>query len=64
MALIETLKQEVAANRITPKTHILHLCNDISSWSLVQFPVLTGINDDPIEIHHDPNNLWEGGSRA
>ncbi len=64
MKLIDTLHQEVAANRITSKTHILHLCNDISSWSLVQFPVLTGINDDPIELHHDPNNLWEGGSRV
>ena len=26
--------------------------------------MLTGINDDPIEDQHDPNNLWEGGSRV
>ena len=26
--------------------------------------MLTGINDDPLEYQHDPNNLWEGGSRV
>lgn len=62
--LIDLLEKEIAAGRITTATHILHLANDISSWSLVQFPVLTGINDDPLEYQHDPNNLWEGGSRV
>ncbi len=64
MLLIAKLQEEIRAGRITTATHILHICNDISSWSLVQFPVLTGINDDPLEYRHDPNNLWEGGSRV
>jgi hypothetical protein len=62
--LMRVLDGERQAGLVTPKTHILHLCDSISSWSLVQFPVFTGINDDPIELHHDPNNQWEGGSRV
>ena len=62
--LIDVLNQEIAAGRITPATHILHLTNTISSWSMVQFAIMTGINDDPIEYEHDPNNQWEGGSRV
>ncbi len=64
MNLIKVLDSEVAAGRITFATHVLHLCQSISSWTMVQFPVLTGINNDPIEYEHDPNNLWEGGSRV
>jgi len=64
MNLNKLLESEVAAGRITPATHILHLCEDISAWTMLQFSVLTGINDDPIEEQHDPNNLWEGGSRV
>jgi hypothetical protein len=65
MNLIKVLDSEVAAGRITSATHILHLCTNVSQWwSLIEFPVLTGINDDPIEYQHDPNNLWEGGSRV
>ena len=64
MNLIKVLDGEVEAGRITPTTHVLHLCESISVWSMVQFSVLTGINDDPIELEHDPNNLWEGGSRV
>ncbi len=64
MNLVRLLESEVAAGRITHDTHILHLCDSISVWSMVQFSVLTGINDDPIEYQHDPNNLWEGGSRV
>jgi hypothetical protein len=62
--LIDVLNQEIAAGRITPATHILHLTATISSWSMVQFAIMTGINDDPIEYDHDPNNQWEGGSRV
>jgi hypothetical protein len=54
----------VAAGRITMATHVLHVCQSISVWTMQQFSVLTGINDDPIEYQHDPNNLWEGGSRV
>jgi hypothetical protein len=64
MGLLKVLEKEIAAGRITVRTHILHLCENISSWSLVQFPIFTGINDDPIEIQHDPRNLYEGGSRV
>jgi hypothetical protein len=64
MPLINRLEQEIRDGYITTSTHVLHICSDISSWSLVQFPVLTGINDDPLEYNHDPNNLWEGGSRV
>jgi hypothetical protein len=62
--LIDVLNHEIAAGRITPATHILHLTGTISSWSMVQFAIMTGINDDPIEYQHDPNNQWEGGSRV
>ena len=62
--LIKVLNNEITAGRITLNTHILHLTDSISSWSLVQFSVLTGVNDDPLEYRHDPNNLWEGGSRV
>ncbi len=64
MALWKVLEDEIAAGRITAATHVLHLCENVSSWSLVQFSIFTGINDDPMEIQHDPNNLWEGGSRV
>jgi len=65
MNVIKVLDGEVAAGRITPATHVLHLCTNVSQWwSLLEFPVFTGINDDPIEDQHDPNNLWEGGSRV
>ena len=64
MPLIDRLEQEIRDGYVTTATHVLHICTDISSWSLFQFPVLTGINDDPLEYNHDPNNLWEGGSRV
>jgi hypothetical protein len=64
MGLINVLNGEIQAGRITPSTHILHLTHNISPWSLVQFSIFTGVNDDPIEYDHDPNNLWEGGSRV
>lgn len=63
-ALVDVLDKEVAAGRITAATHILHLAQDTSSWSLVQFPVFTGINDDPIEVVHSPGNLFQQGSRV
>ncbi len=62
--LIDLLEKEIAAGRITSATHILHLAHDTSSWSLVQFPILTGIDDDPIEIDHHPDNLYQMGGRV
>ena len=64
MKLVKVLEDEVGAGRITMATHIVHICQSISVWTMQQFSVLTGINDDPIEYQHDPNNLWEGGSRV
>ena len=63
-AVIDLLMKEVAAGRITPKTHILHIAHDTSMWSLFQFSVLTGIDDDPMEVVHDPGNLYQVGSRV
>ena len=62
--VIDTLQNEIAAGRITPATHILHVAQDTSSWSLLQFPILTGIDDDPIEFDHHPDNLYQKGSRV
>jgi hypothetical protein len=62
---IAVLDREIAAGRITARTHILHLADGVSSWSLFQFPIVTGINDDPIV--NDMNARREGwlaGSRV
>lgn len=64
MALIRMLNKEVAAGRITPATHILHLAHDTSSWTLLQFSILTGIDDDVMEVDYDPHNLYQVGSRV
>lgn len=64
MKLIKILDAEIAAGRITAATHILHLTASISSFTLVQFPILTGIDDDPIDYGYDPNSEVEGGSRT
>jgi hypothetical protein len=62
--LVRTLEREKAAGRITTATHIAHITDDVSSWTLVQYPIFTGIDDDPIELNHDPNNMWTAGSRV
>jgi len=62
--LVRTLEREAAAGRITTATHIAHINDDASSWTLLQYPVFTGIDDDPIELNHDPNNMWTAGSRV
>lgn len=62
---IGVLNREVAAGRITARTHILHLADSVSSWGLFQFSIVTGINDDPIV--NDPGAKREGwlaGSRV
>jgi hypothetical protein len=62
--VIDLLEKEIAAGRITTKTHILHIAHDTSSWTLFQFPILTGIDDDPMEVDHNPDNLYQVGSRV
>lgn len=64
MALVRVLNGEIQSGRITPATHVMHLTSDILYWRLVQFAVFTGINDDPFESHHDPNDWWEAGGRV
>lgn len=64
IALAKLLMREVAAGRITPATHILHLSEDTSAWGLAQVAIYTGIDDDPIDFHYDPNNNFEFGSRV
>ncbi len=64
-ALLDTIRAEISAGRVTPATHILHLTRSTGAWwSLVQVPVFTGVNDDPIEYEHHPDNLWEAGGRV
>lgn len=63
-AVIDLMKKEIAAGRITTRTHILHIAHDTSMWSLFQFSILTGIDDDPMEVEYDPNNLYQVGSRV
>jgi hypothetical protein len=64
LAVIDLMMKELAAGRITPQTHILHIAHDTSMWTLFQFSVLTGIDDDPMEVVHDPGNLYQVGSRV
>lgn len=62
---IAVLDREIAAGRITARTHILHLAANVSSWSLFQFPILTGINDDPIVYDTGARREgWLSGSRV
>jgi len=63
-ALVDVLQQELRAGRITPATHILHLTDSTSAWALMQVAIFTGIDDDPYDLHYDPNNLFQAGSRV
>src|SRR5208337_992422 len=48
-ALVDRLKGEIAAGRITLATHVLHITHDvIVNRGFNRFSVFTGINDDPI----------------
>ncbi len=64
MALVGVLEREVRVGRITPATHILHLTDSTTAWELAQIAVFTGIDDDPIDYHYDPNNLFQAASRV
>src|SRR5208282_1520493 len=63
-ALVDVFHKELSAGRITPATHILHLTRDSSAWALAQVAIFTGIDDDPIDLNYDPNNLFQPGSRV
>jgi hypothetical protein len=62
--VIRRLNEEIAAGRITGGTHILHLAQDASSGSLLQFSILTGIDDDPMVIDYHPDNIDQIGGRV
>jgi hypothetical protein len=48
-ALVDFLRGEQAAGRITTATHVLHLANDVNvNGDFDRFAVYTGIDDDPI----------------
>ena len=63
LALSRALLREVAAGRITPATHIVHLSAFVSLYQDVAlFSVYTGINDDPYLTDHVFNSS-DAGSR-
>jgi len=65
--VIQILREEVQAGRITPATHVLHLVYDVSPYSKwVRFSVFTGINDDPVVVvpTEDQWPTFMAGSRA
>ena len=50
-AAIEALHKELAAGRITARTHVLHLVHDVTPYAKwTRFSVFTGINDDPVVV--------------
>lgn len=63
-AVVDILRAEVEAGRITPATHILHITDTTSAWGLLPTAIFTGIDEDPIDLHYDPNNIFEAGSRV
>lgn len=63
-ALVDVLNREIEARRITFDTHILHLTDTIDYWILLQYPVFTGINDDPIDYQDESRNLMIAGGRV
>jgi hypothetical protein len=66
MALVGVLNTEQQAGRITMKTHILHLAQDVIVWHLFnRFSVFTGVNDDPIVYDIPASDVgWLAGGRV
>jgi len=63
-ALLDLLDQEISAGRITVDTHILHLTDESTSSSFVQYAAFTGINDDTMEYDYNPSYLYHWGGRV
>ncbi|MDO8432175.1 MAG: hypothetical protein Q7S58_07160 [Candidatus Binatus sp.] len=63
-ALKELLDKEIAAGRITTATHIVHIAHDAGFFSLVQYSVFTGIDDDPYLAEFDPNDRYQHSGRV
>jgi hypothetical protein len=66
MELVSLLKQEKDAGRITMKTHILHLAQDVIVWhEFNRFSVYTGIADDPMVYDIPESDVgWLAGGRV
>jgi len=66
MYLVHVLQQEQDAGRITMKTHILHLAQDVIVWhECNRFSVYTGIMDDPIVYDIPGSDVgWLAGGRV
>jgi hypothetical protein len=66
LALVDFLRSEQAAGRITPQTHILHLANDVKvNGNFNRFSVYTGIDDDPIVNEIPATDIgWLAGGRV
>ena len=66
MELVDLLRQEQDAGRITMKTHILHLAQDVIVWhECNRFSVYTGIMDDPIVYDIPGSDVgWLAGGRV
>jgi len=63
-ALLEVMNKEIAAGRITPSTHVLHIAQSTSPWIFAHFSVFNGVNEDPIEFTPPSSTLWQAGSRV
>ena len=63
-ALLEVMNAEIAAGRITPDTHVLHIAQSTSPWIFAHFSVFNGVNEDPIEFTPPSSILWQAGSRV
>jgi hypothetical protein len=62
LALMDVLRAEIAAGRITIGTHIVHLSPAIYLYKdVVLFSVYTGIDDDPYISDYKPDRAMAGG---
>jgi hypothetical protein len=66
LALVELLQKERKAGRITMKTHVLHIANDVIVWhAFNRFSVFTGIDDDPVVQEIPASDVgWLAGGRV
>lgn len=66
MELVNLLDAEKDAGRITIKTHILHLAQDVIVWhEFNRFSVYTGIADDPMVYDIPGSDVgWLAGGRV
>jgi hypothetical protein len=65
-ALVDFLRGEQRAGRITTATHILHIAHDAIVWrDFNRYAVFTGIDDDPIVYFIPGSDIgWFAGSRV